>query len=174
MNRIDTARLSPDQQRQFRENGYYFPVPALTRAEAAAYRERLEAFESEQGDRGKPILRQRPHLVLTWVDELIRHPNLIAAVSSLLGPDLLVWGTSFFIKDAGDPGYVSWHQDAPYWGLDNDDTITAWVALAPSRPENGCMRVIPGSQSWARLPHHDTHAPANLLSRGQEIAVEVD
>ena len=77
------------------------------------------------------------------------------------------------VVPAGDPAYVSWHQDGTYWGLSSPDVVTAWVALTPSLPENGCMRVVPGTHK-RQVPHEDTFAESNLLSRGQEIAVEVD
>src|SRR5262249_22869939 len=94
-------------------------------------------------------------------------------VEDVLGPKLLVWSTSFFIKEARDPAYVSWHQDATYWGLSEPDVLTAWVAFTEATVENGAMRMVPGSHA-EQLAHRDTFAPHNLLSRGQEIAVEVD
>jgi ectoine hydroxylase-related dioxygenase (phytanoyl-CoA dioxygenase family) len=103
----------------------------------------------------------------------VRHPRILDAVEDLLGPDLLVWSSQFFAKKGGDPGYVSWHQDATYWGLSSPDVVTAWVAFTPSTVESGCMRVVPGTHH-AQVPHKDTFVEANLLSRGQEIEVEVD
>jgi ectoine hydroxylase-related dioxygenase (phytanoyl-CoA dioxygenase family) len=84
-----------------------------------------------------------------------------------------VWGTSFFIKEPNDPAYVSWHQDSTYWGLSHPDIVTAWVALSESDIPNGAMRVIPGTHLKDQLPHKDTFAQNNLLTRGQEVAVEV-
>jgi non-haem Fe2+, alpha-ketoglutarate-dependent halogenase len=52
--------------------------------------------------------------------------------------------------------------------------VTAWVALTPSTPANGCMRVIPGTHTEPMIPQRETYQPENALSRGQEIAVEVD
>ena len=69
---------------------------------------------------------------------------------------------------------MSWHQDSTYWGLEPADIVTAWVALSDSTIENGAMRVIPGSHLQEQFPHRDTFAPDNLLSRGQEIMVDVD
>jgi non-haem Fe2+, alpha-ketoglutarate-dependent halogenase len=69
---------------------------------------------------------------------------------------------------------VSWHQDSTYWGLSEPDVVTAWVAFTPSTVESGCMRVIPGTHRLDQIPHRDTFAENNLLSRGQEIEVEVD
>jgi len=68
---------------------------------------------------------------------------------------------------------VSWHQDATYWGLSEPDVVTAWLAFTDATVDNGAMRMVPGSHG-EQLAHRDTFAPDNLLSRGQEIAVEVD
>ena len=85
-----------------------------------------------------------------------------------------MWTVSIFPKYPRDPGYISWHQDGTYWGLDSTRVTTAWVALTDSTVETGCMRVVPGSHRRPILPHRDTYAPDNRLSRGQEIEVAVD
>jgi ectoine hydroxylase-related dioxygenase (phytanoyl-CoA dioxygenase family) len=79
-----------------------------------------------------------------------------------------------FIKEPKDPAYISWHQDVAYWGLEPYDVLTAWVALSPSTRQSGCMRVLPGSHAGDIAPHKDTYAANNMLSRGQEMQVEVD
>ena len=159
--------------RQYREYGYFAPIPVLTRADADALRGRLEAFEAT-GTGMQGAVRHKPHLLFTWLNDLIRHPRILDAVEDIIGPDILCWGTSFFIKERRNPGYVSWHQDSTYWGLEPPDIVTAWVAFTDSTAENGAMRVIPGSHKLDQVPHRDTFAAANLLSRGQEIMVDVD
>jgi non-heme Fe2+,alpha-ketoglutarate-dependent halogenase len=134
---------------------------------------RLEDIERAHGGKLPARLNQKPHLLFPWLNELVRHPRILDAVEQLLGPDLLCWGSQFFAKNGGDPGYVSWHQDATYWGLSSPDVVTAWVAFTPSTVESGCMRVVPGTQH-AQVPHKDTFVETNLLSRGQEIEVDVD
>jgi len=165
--------ISADAVRQFNDQGYYAPVRALTGDEAVRLRGRLEAFEaSNSGLTGG--LRNKPHLLLTWLDELVRHPGVLDAVEGVIGPNILVWGSSFFIKEPRNSSFVSWHQDSTYWGLEPPDIVTAWVALSESTHENGAMRVIPESHKLDQAPHRDTFAADNLLSRGQEIMVEVD
>jgi hypothetical protein len=159
--------------RQYQELGYWSPVPALTPAEAAALMDRLEAFEAGAG-RLAGKLRHKPHLLFTWLNDLIRHERILDAVQDVLGPDILCWGTSFFIKEPRTRSFVSWHQDSTYWGLDPADVMTAWVAFTDSNAANGAMRVIPGTHLLDQVPHQDTFSPENLLSRGQEIAVDVD
>jgi ectoine hydroxylase-related dioxygenase (phytanoyl-CoA dioxygenase family) len=161
--------LTPSALARYRRDGFFFPIPVLTREEAAEGRRRLEAVEATHAAE----LRHKPHLLFTWLADLVRHPTILDAVGDVLGPNLLVWHAGFFIKDAGDEKFVSWHQDATYWGLSEPDVVTAWLAFTDATLENGAMRMMPGSHG-SQLAHHDTFAPNNLLSRGQEISVAVD
>ncbi len=165
--------LSESAVRFYQDHGYYAPIRALSAAEAAEARRHLEAHEAAHGKLAGTE-RHKSHLLFTWLDDLVRHPGILDAVESIIGPNILLWGSSFFVKDARDPGFVSWHQDSTYWGLDPADIVTAWVALSESTVENGAMRVIPDTHTMDQVPHRDTFAEGNLLSRGQEIAVDVD
>ena len=169
-----TKRLSRADVDAFARTGYHSPVRALTVDEALGYRRKLEQSEALVGGPLRGALRSKPHLLFPWANELIRHPAILDAVEDILGPNLLVWSSSFFIKEAKDPSFVSWHQDSTYWGLSHPDVVTAWVALSKSVAENGCMRVIPGTHLKDQLPHKDTFAENNLLTRGQEVAVDVN
>jgi non-haem Fe2+, alpha-ketoglutarate-dependent halogenase len=104
---------------------------------------------------------------------MVSHPRVLDAVEGAIGPNLLVWGSDWFVKFPGDAAYISWHQDGAYWGLQPPQVTTAWIALSPSTQESGCMRVMPGTQKM-QLPQRETYAIDNALSRGQEIALEVD
>jgi ectoine hydroxylase-related dioxygenase (phytanoyl-CoA dioxygenase family) len=157
----------------YHRDGYCFPVPIFTPDEVAHYRRCLQEHEARVGHPLQGNYRHKSHLLFTWVDEIVHHPKILDAAEDVLGPDLLCWTTNFFIKEANSPGFVSWHQDAYYWGLNKDEVMTAWVALAPANVESGCMKFIPGSHLQDRLKHVDTFHKDNLLSRGQEIAVEV-
>ncbi len=165
--------LSEAAVRHYRDLGYYTPVPVLSAAEAGDLRRRLEAYEAASG-RLSGRLRHKPHLLFTWLADLVRHPRILDAVEDIIGPDILCWGSSFFIKEARTHNFVSWHQDSTYWGLEAPDVITAWVAFTDSTAANGAMRVIPGTHQMDQVPHRDTFRPDNLLSRGQEIMVDVD
>ena len=171
MNQI-TSTLATDYAR----DGFVFPIDILSEAEAAALRADLESAEDEvRADRQKlGLVRGYPARLLPSFDRLIRHPKMIAAASAVLGPDLMVWGSGLFIKEANTPNFVSWHQDLTYWGLDQADELTLWVALSPATVESGCMRFVAGSHRHNIVPHSDTFANDNLLTRGQEITVEVN
>lgn len=165
--------LSAAAIERYARDGYVFPISVLSPGDARQYREQLERAERDLGGPLRGVYRIKPHLLFTWLADLVRHPSVLDAVEDVLGPDILCWNTSFFTKEARSPGFVSWHQDATYWGLSEPDVVTAWVAFTESTLANGNMRVIPGSHR-APVPHVDTFHPDNLLSRGQEITVEVD
>jgi non-heme Fe2+,alpha-ketoglutarate-dependent halogenase len=173
--------LNPEAVLQYQEQGYSFPIQVLTESEAAAFRQKFMWYlEQTRGRREKLPPRDQyavlseTHTYLKWVYEIVSHPLVLNVIEKILGPNLLVWGSRWFSKMPGEKTYVSWHQDASYWGLHRPNVTTAWIALSESGPENGCMRVIPGSHQGGLLPQNETYSPDNALSRGQEIAVEVD
>jgi non-heme Fe2+,alpha-ketoglutarate-dependent halogenase len=165
---------------------------------SAANKARLDALPPNQ----KYKVLSETHFVLPWVYEIVTHPRVLDAVEGLLGPNLLAWNSNWFTKMPGEKSFVGWHQDGTYWKLSVDPktvpekgtvpfcsadsaksgqsptvlptVVTAWVALSPSTPSNGCMRVVPGTHMQPMVPQRETYLPENALSRGQEIAVEVD
>jgi ectoine hydroxylase-related dioxygenase (phytanoyl-CoA dioxygenase family) len=166
--------LSSNAIEAYQRDGYYSPIRVMSADAAREYRRALEAHEAKTGQPLQGNWRHKSHLLFTWVDELVHHPKIVDAIEDVIGPNILCWTTNFFIKEASNPGFVSWHQDSTYWGLDPDDVVTAWVAFTDVTPENGYMQFIPGSHRIDQLPHLDTFHKDNLLSRGQEIAVDVD
>ena len=166
--------LTSEQVAQFHRDGYVAPVRAVPEEQALDMRRRLEAFEAERGGPLKGSVRFKSHLLFKWLNDLIRTPAILDAVEDLIGPDILVWSTDWWIKEAHSPSFVSWHQDSQYWGLDTSKLVTVWVALSPSTTESGCMQVLPGSQTGPDLAHRETFHEHNLLTRGQEIAEDID
>ncbi|WP_282607176.1 phytanoyl-CoA dioxygenase family protein [Pelagibius sp. Alg239-R121] len=159
----------------FEREGYQFPIQAMTAKEAAGYRAQLEAHETLNGGPLQSNMRHQTHFLFTWAYELVHNPKILDAVEAVIGPDILCWATNFFIKEAKDGNYVSWHQDATYWGLEpTDKIVTAWLALSEASVENGAMKFLAGSHRSGQQPHKDTFHENNLLSRGQEVEVEVD
>jgi non-haem Fe2+, alpha-ketoglutarate-dependent halogenase len=170
-----TNSLTATQVERYRRDGYLCPLAALSAGQAARDRAALEAAEAAAGGSLPGPFRHKPHLVYGWAQELIHEPAILDAVEGIIGPDILAWETVFFTKEPRTEDFISWHQDITYWGLDQQgDVVTAWLALSPSTQESGCMRVVPGTHKRDVVPHADTFGEHNMLSRGQEIAVEVD
>jgi non-heme Fe2+,alpha-ketoglutarate-dependent halogenase len=166
--------LSDYQVNQFKKDGFLSNLRVLSNTAIGEIRDQLETFEKKQG---KPLYgaqRHKTHLLFPWLNDLIHQEKILDAIEDVYGGNILCWTTNFFIKEPKDPSYVSWHQDSTYWGLSSPDVITAWVALSPSNLSNGAMEVIPGTHTMEQIPHKDTFGKNNLLTRGQEIAVQVD
>ena len=106
------------------------------------------------------------------MDELVRHPKVLDAVESIIGPNILIYHLTSWLKEPHEPSHVSWHQDGTYFGLEPAEQITAWIALTDSTPEMGCIQLLPGSHAIGQRPHRDTSTPGNLLSRGQTIRAQ--
>lgn len=168
--------LSREALTQYERDGFFFPLDILSSEEVATVHHQLEDFESRYQSHpvvGDGEFRTSCHLFLPFLDDLIRHPAILAVVSSILGNDLLVWGTSFFAKEPRSLDYVAWHQDLHYWGLDAKDEVTAWVALSQASVESGCMRFVPASH-MTEAAHTDRPNKDAMLSRGQELVEPVD
>lgn len=166
--------LTETQIAQFHADGYVAPVRVLSESAAGEIRSRLETYERGTGGPLRGDLRHKSHLLFRFISDLVHHEGILDAIEDLYGPDLLCWNTNFFIKEAANPAFVSWHQDSTYWGLSSPDVVTAWIALTRSDEASGAMSVIPGTHLMDQIPHRDTFDDRNLLTRGQEVAVDID
>ncbi|MEP4198870.1 MAG: phytanoyl-CoA dioxygenase family protein [Aliishimia sp.] len=173
------GQLSKNDVDAYWRDGYLFPVDALSPQVAARYRAELEKIETDYLDAGliQPLNTYKgvnSHLVMPMVDQIARTETLLNIVQSILGPDILLFAGEFFIKEPNTTQIVSMHQDLTYWGLGAiDGLVTVWVPLSAATPQSGCMEFVSGSHKNAILPHDDTFDANNLLSRGQEVAVDV-
>jgi non-heme Fe2+,alpha-ketoglutarate-dependent halogenase len=103
------------------------------------------------------------------LDEVTHNPKILDSVQSLIGKNILVCGTTLFIKNPNEKGFVSYHQDAKYIGLEPHNWVTAWVAITDSNEINGCMRMWSGSHKDNLKEHDQKFNEDNLLTRGQTV-----
>jgi non-heme Fe2+,alpha-ketoglutarate-dependent halogenase len=173
------TKLSSAQVERYARDGFLSPVAALTPDEAAGCRAKLAEFERAVGG---PLTapgidepyRSRTHVLLAWVHGLVSHPAILDAVSDLIGPDILVYTSTWFIKEPESPAIAAWHQDATYFGLRPHVHVTAWLALTDATAENGCMEFLPGSYRRGQLPHRAGVVAASVNRAGQAVTLEVD
>ncbi|MEM8653231.1 MAG: phytanoyl-CoA dioxygenase family protein [Pseudomonadota bacterium] len=176
---LANGRLTPGQTDQYWRNGFLFPLPALSIEAATSARAELEAIEAQylSADLPRPLntyKRVNAHVVMPMAARIALDPHVLDVIECILGPDILIYSTEFFIKEPDTTQIVSMHQDLTYWGLGAiDGLVTAWIALSPATPASGCMDFVAGSHKNAILPHEDSFDPNNLLSRGQEVKVDV-
>ena len=178
---VSSTHLTERQREQFERDGFLFPLRVLDDAEVAHFRAKYDQYTArhreklaELAPKDRFAVFAETHFVMKWAYDIARHPRVLDAVEGVIGPDILAWSTAWFSKMPGDKAFVSWHQDGTYWNLSAPKVVTAWVALTPATRENGCMRVVAGTHKQPMMPQRETYAADNVLSRGQEIAVQVD
>lgn len=164
-----STHLTEREVADFRAQGYFVKRRAISADHAAECRARIEAMEDAMGEDCNQRLKIKAHVAAPWMVDLARHPAILDAVESVLGPDILLFGSSMFAKAANSPKFVSWHQDSAYYGLNPTESVTAWLAFTPSNRTNGCLRVLPESHLGQDFEHEETYDPQNLLARGQTI-----
>jgi non-heme Fe2+,alpha-ketoglutarate-dependent halogenase len=170
--------LTQAQIARYHEDGFVSPFDAVGPDKAAWYRAEVERTCSDtEGPRaaaaGSVSYRVKPYLLFEWAAEMVREPAVLDAVEQLIGPDILVFHTTMWWKQAHTPNRVPWHQDGTYFGLAPFEHVTAWVALSSSNTATGCVRVIPGSHRSGQLPHADHRDATLMLSRGQTVVADV-
>jgi ectoine hydroxylase-related dioxygenase (phytanoyl-CoA dioxygenase family) len=166
--------LTPEQIESYRYNGFLFPLAALTPDEVATCLGGVQRLES---DLGCPVadadLKWRSHAYAhsPWFNSLIRHPRILDAVEDVIGADILVWTSTFFIKEPGSLTFAAWHQDGTYFGLDPQEQICAWVALTDATAEAGCMEML-SSRGMPRQRRHAALGLAHSINRAGQAIVE--
>lgn len=174
------SRLTETQKQAFEREGYLCPIGVLDADETKrllaaylAYSESNRTRLEQMSPRMRYKVFSETHFVQPWVHDIVSHPRILDIVEGLLGPNFVAWSTTWFTKGVGDKTFISWHQDGTYWKLSPPKIVTAWVALTPSQPITGCMRIVPGTHLSPAMPQRETANQDNMLSRGQEIAVDV-
>ncbi len=171
-------KLTTQAVDRYRHDGFLFPVPALSADEAAAYFALLGDIETHIGsslsrkDNGQ--WRSCAHVYLPQFDQLVRDPRIVDAIEDLLGPDLLVYTSTFFIKDPGAPTFAAWHQDATYFGLRPHEHVTAWVALSDAGTVAGCMEVLSSRGAPRQFHHAAARLEHSINGAGQTIVEKID
>tara|TARA_B100000963_G_scaffold360494_1_gene391584 strand:- start:211 stop:1035 length:825 start_codon:yes stop_codon:yes gene_type:complete len=160
--------LTSNQLKQYNEKGYLAPIDILSKSEALAARAEIELIEREMPNEIDKSGRYNVHLISPKLDSIVHNSKILDAVESIIGRNILVCSSTLFIKNPNEQGFVSYHQDAKYIGLEPHNWVTVWVALTNSFKENGCMKMWPKSHLEIK-DHNEKFDKGNLLTRGQTV-----
>ena len=166
-------QLTAEQVERFHADGFLFPIRVFDAMQTARYRGFLEAAEAAAAPGGERAARAGLPVTHAWAWDLVHDPRIVEPIAAVLGANVLLWSMDWFIKAPG-PSFVTYHQDATYWGLAPHHVATAWIALSDAGPETGPMRFVPGSHRGPLFEQEETFAENNLLSRGQAVKTTVD
>lgn len=156
---------------RYERDGIVAPLDVLSADEAGDLLDRLDRFAASAGGwaAAASLLKGKAHLPFPWLTAVVRRPEIVDPVAEILGPDLLCWGSTLWVKPPASDGFVSFHQDARYLGLDPPITCSAWLALTDSSVASGCVEFVPGSHRAGVLDHDERPEAGNLLSVGQHV-----
>ena len=166
---MSLSGLTTKQLKDYEDHGFVAPINVLTLEEATKIKEEIEYIEKKWPDELIGLGRNNVHYISPIFDQVCHNSKILDAVESIIGKDILVGGTTLFIKDTDKKGFVSWHQDAKYIGFEPHNWVTAWLAITDVNEENGCMRMWSGSHKEKIKKHKDTFNENNLLTRGQTV-----
>ena len=161
--------LSPNQLKQYNDKGFVSPINIFSKDRANTIRKEIELIEEKMPGEINKSGRYNAHLISPLLDAVTHDSKILDSVQSLIGENILVCGTTLFIKNPNEKGFVSYHQDAKYIGLKPYNWVTAWIAITDSNEHNGCMRMWPGSHKDNLKEHNQMFNEGNLLTRGQTV-----
>ena len=163
------SKLSTHQIKKYKKEGFVSPIDVLSKEQAYEIRKEIENIENKWPNELDGIGRNYVHLISPVFDKVVHNSKVLDAVESIIGKNILACGTTLFIKNGNEKGFVSFHQDAKYIGLEPYNWVTAWIAVTDSNEENGCMRMWSGSHKNNLKKHNQKFDENNLLTRGQTI-----
>jgi len=161
--------LSSKQIIKYNEEGFIAPINVLSKQETHEIRKEIEVIENKWPNELNGFGRNYVHLISPVFDKVCHNTKILDAVESIIGKNILVCGTTLFVKNPYEKGFVSFHQDSKYIGLEPHNWVTAWVAITDSIEENGCMRMWPNTHKNKIKHHSQKFDENNLLTRGQTI-----
>ncbi len=163
-------RLTKDEIHQYEKYGYVTGLPVFSQE---ASRDLDELFLSLSSRLDKSIdlnMTAQWHKASLKFYNLCTTPQILNYVEDILGPNFVMWGGQFFLKEPHDGSVVPWHQDIQYWPLTPAKAVTVWLALYDTDEENGAMRIVKGSHRVGMFKHHTNQAKNLVLD--QEVSNE--
>lgn len=164
--------LSEAEVDRYHEDGYVIPeyrLPEETLQDIRADYDRLLTRHPEFRDYCPMLLRYD----LSFLN-YARDPNILDMVAQVIGPDIILWNSSFFAKPAANGKKTPWHQDGEYWPLRPLATCTVWLAIDEATVENGCLNFMPGSHKRKELRPHRTNKDPNFTLHQELLESEYD
>jgi hypothetical protein len=139
-------RLTPAQVESYRQNGYLiYQEPVLPQEKFNALKAHFEHLLAALPSGERPEGMDVPHFLHPELLKWALDDAILDLLEPITGPDIALFSTHFICKPKGNGKRVPWHEDSAYWRTQMDpmEVVTVWLALDPSRKENGCMMVIP-------------------------------
>lgn len=175
--------LSPSEVSDFWRNGFVGPYEVIGKSDMdrlwKTLRPRL--LNRREAPFPESRLNYDRHLDIPELNAIVSSQQIVGRIADILGDDLLCWRSEWFPKYPGDKG-TEWHQAKRFYEFEGTPRllptrdaaslwgVTVWVAFTDATPENGCMKLLPGSQGdWffdeTRSVKHDRALHEHAVAR---------
>lgn len=169
--------LTEEQIRFYEEEGYVQLKGVLTPGEVEQVRTWLEEVLQITLDEAMDRVGKNPEYdkvfyqkVNLWrfhegMRQYVFSPRIAEIARRLTrSPRVRLWHDHALVKMPGDSKPSAWHQDLPYWPMNETSALSCWMALDDVDENNGCMQFIPKSHRWGRFPPINLVNPQNLFA----------
>jgi hypothetical protein len=160
-------RLTADQLSFFHREGYLkYDQPVFSEDEFTSLKRYFEDKLDRLPEGVRPETMDVPHFTDTGLFHWLFHPSVLDLVEPVLGPDIALFSSHFICKPKGNGKRVPWHEDSYYWRgqMEPMEVCTVWLAIDPSTMQNGCMKVIPRTQSGGYSDYEDVDPEKNVFN----------
>ncbi len=142
-------RLTRKEIDRFHKLGFVSGIRLLEPGACREIEQRIEAFETERPRDAAWAFDIKANLLFDWVYRLAADDGTLDVAEDLIGPNIFNTNTVFRIKEPGSGTKYGWHQDAARIVVEPCFVI-CYLAITASTPENGGLRVVPGSHRSVR------------------------
>lgn len=150
----------------YEQDGYVIVRNAISAELAAEAAQHVAWLEKKAPTNAAELFSFHENLDAFWY-RLIKDPGLLQIAEKFIGPDIALFASAYISKPPRSGRPVLWHQDGSYWPLDPMRVVSLWLAVDQSTPENGCMRVIPGTHRTELQALKESDTP-NILGSGMD------
>lgn len=167
--------MPSDKVAQWKRDGFLTPFVLLDGDELRSCQHGVQRYEQWLGCpiNAHPEMKWRSmaHLLLPWAAKLARDPRILDMIEDLIGPDILIFTSTFFIKEPHSPTIAAWHQDSTYYGLEPKEEACVWIALTDASEAAGCMDAL-SFQGQPRQLSHVSRVVENSVNRAGQVITE--
>ena len=137
--------LSQAQIEHYQRDGFVVVEQLYSDSEALEWKAILKKRLVEEGKLDEPsgVRVWMPESMDSYTQSKVLDGRVVAVLQQLVGPNVEFLSVKAVFKNAKTNFNSPWHQDWFYWQGTNK--ISAWIALDDATPENGCLRMVPGS-----------------------------
>lgn len=167
MSETSRSRLAQEHVAHYEAAGYtLFKEPVLSADAFSRLKAIFEEDLAKYGEDGLDVIHFKDARLL----EFLLSDAILNLVEPVVGSDIGLWSSHFISKPPRVGKATPWHEDSAYWDgriTTMAGICTVWLAIDEATPENGCMRVIPGTHRHGFSDYHAVDTAANIF--GTEI-----